>query len=57
VPLDAAFKQYQYTTGMDLQGQMPFDAQGLVTQLTTSAQVNDIEGWISELYYWNVGAW
>jgi hypothetical protein len=48
-PLDASFKQYQYNPGMDVQGQVPFDEQGLVTQLTASAQVNAAEGWVSGL--------
>ena len=46
VPLDASFKQYKYTPGMDLQGQVPFDAQGFVTQVTDSTQGNLAEGWI-----------
>jgi transglutaminase-like putative cysteine protease len=49
VPLDAAFKQYQYTAGMDLQGQISFDAQAFVNQVTASAQVNGVEGWVDGL--------
>lgn len=49
VPLDASFKQYQYTAGMDLQGNVPFDSQTFVQQLTASAQVNSEEGWVSGL--------
>jgi hypothetical protein len=49
VPLDASFKQYQYTEGMDIKGNVPFDSQTFVQQLTASAQVNSVEGWVSEL--------
>ena len=49
IPLDASFKQSQYTPGMDLQGQVLFDAQAFVTQVTASAQANEAEGWIAGL--------
>lgn len=49
IPLDASFKQYQYTAGLDLQGQVPFDAQAFVTQGTAAAQVNEAEGWVTGL--------
>lgn len=49
VPMDVAFKQYHHIPGLDLQGQVPFDAQGIVTQLTASAQSNETEGWVSRL--------
>lgn len=34
---------------MDVQGQVPFDEQGLVTQILASAQVNAAEGWVHGL--------
>jgi hypothetical protein len=49
VPLDASFKQYQYTAGMDLQENVPFDAEAFINQVTASAQVNEVEGWVSGL--------
>lgn len=39
--MDASFKQYDYVTGMDLQNEVPFDAQGLVDSINASATVND----------------
>lgn len=46
IPLDASFKQYQYTPGMDLQNQVPFDARAFITQVTASTQSSPTEGWI-----------
>jgi hypothetical protein len=49
VPLDASFKQYQLTPGMDLPQAVPFNAQALVDHLTQTATSNDTEGWVSGL--------
>lgn len=46
IPLDASFKQYEFTTGADLKSNVPFDAQGLVDQISQSATVNEAEGYI-----------
>lgn len=45
-PVDPSFKQYTYTDGMDLQAAVPFDAQGLLTQLETTSTSNEAEGWV-----------
>jgi hypothetical protein len=47
VPMDASFKQYQFTEGMDIQGNVPFDAEGFVDQIINTAQINEDEGWVS----------
>jgi len=47
VPLDASFKQYRFTTGMDLPRAVPFNAQALVDHLTQTATINETEGWVS----------
>ncbi len=47
VPLDASFKQYQLTPGMDLPQAVPFNAQALVDHLTQTATINETEGWVS----------
>jgi hypothetical protein len=49
VPLDASFKQYQYTPGMDLKTQVPLDAQGLIDRIKQGATVNEQEGWVQNL--------
>jgi len=46
IPLDASFKQYEYTDGEDLAFSVPFDAQGLIDQITATATVNDTEGYV-----------
>ncbi|MDR3351794.1 MAG: transglutaminase-like domain-containing protein [Zoogloeaceae bacterium] len=46
VPLDASFKQYTFTEGMDLQEAVPFDAEALVTAAQQGAEVNEAEGWV-----------
>ncbi|MBI5910931.1 MAG: transglutaminase domain-containing protein [Betaproteobacteria bacterium] len=49
VPLDASFKQYQFTQGMDLKSAIPFDGQPFITQIQQSATVNQIEGWVQNV--------
>jgi len=46
IPLDASFKQYEYTAGTDIQTNVPFDAQGLVDSITQNATVNETEGYV-----------
>jgi len=45
VAMDAGFKQYTYSDGLDVDQAIPFDAGSLVDQLVQGAQVNDVEGW------------
>lgn len=45
VPMDASFKQYQYTQGMDIKTNVSFDTQNLINQLKTTAQINEQESW------------
>ena len=45
VPLDASFKQYQFTQGMDIRTNVPFDAQSFLTQIQQGATINEAEGW------------
>lgn len=49
VPMDASFKQYQYTPGMDLKAAVPLDAQALLAQVQAGATVNEAEGWAQNL--------
>ncbi len=49
VGLDPAFKQYTYTEGVDIGNEVPFDAEGLLSQLQSSAIVNESEGWVQGL--------
>ncbi|WP_347486118.1 transglutaminase-like domain-containing protein [Vandammella animalimorsus] len=49
VPLDASFKQFDYSSGMDLQAAVPFDANALLSAAQQGAQVNEAEGWVQHL--------
>lgn len=49
VPLDASFKQYSYAPGMDLQTQVPLDAQALLNAARQGATVNEAQGWVQNL--------
>lgn len=49
VPMDASFKQYTYTQGMNLQQAVPFDASAVVQQIASTATVNTTEGWVSNV--------
>jgi transglutaminase-like putative cysteine protease len=49
IPLDASFKQYNYTQGLDLQSAVPFDAQTFVDQITSTATINETEGYVTNV--------
>jgi hypothetical protein len=48
-PMDASFKQYEFTPGMNLQQNVAFDAQALVDTIEQSATINETEGWVQNL--------
>lgn len=49
VPMDASFKQYQFTSGMDIKGNVPINPQTVLDQIKQGATVNEAEGWIQNL--------
>ncbi len=49
IPMDASFKQYEFTDGMALQEQVPFDAQALVDDIQANATINEEQGWVQNL--------
>jgi hypothetical protein len=49
VPLDASFKQYAYTQGIDIQSAVPFNAQSFVDQITSTATINETEGYVTNV--------
>ncbi|HKK57239.1 transglutaminase-like domain-containing protein, partial [Marinobacter sp.] len=49
VALDPAFKQYTYTEGLDIESQVPLDADQFLVQLQSSATINEAEGWVQGL--------
>ena len=46
VPMDASFKQYTYSQGMDLQTATPFDGAAFSNQILSTAQVDPSGNWI-----------
>lgn len=49
IPLDASFKQYEFTEGEDIANQVPFDAESLINDLTASGTVNEADGFVQGL--------
>jgi Transglutaminase-like superfamily len=49
VPLDASFKQYSYSAGLDLKTAVPLDANALLTASQQGATVNAAQGWVQNL--------
>ena len=49
VPMDPAFKQYQYSDGLDLPSEAPFDAEGFVDELLEGAVVDEANGTVQGL--------
>ncbi|WP_353348554.1 transglutaminase domain-containing protein [Oceaniserpentilla sp. 4NH20-0058] len=56
IPMDASFKQYEFTQGLDLEDNVPFDAQALVDDIEQNAVVNEQEGWIQNVPQANIEA-
>jgi len=49
VPLDTAFKQYEYKKALDIAGLVPFDAKGFVEQMIASTSVDNNTGAVSNI--------
>ena len=49
IPLDASFKQYDFTQGQDLETNVPFDAQGLVDTITQTATIDETQGFVQSV--------
>ncbi|NOZ69588.1 MAG: transglutaminase [Deferribacteres bacterium] len=45
ISLDASFKTYNYTQGIDIQAAVPFDAQTFIQQIQATATINEEEGY------------
>jgi hypothetical protein len=44
IPLDASFKQYTYTEGVDISESVPFDAEAFADTLVSTAIINETDG-------------
>ena len=49
IPMDASFKQYDFTPGMNLKEQIPFDAEALASTIQAKSIVNEAEGWVQNV--------
>ena len=49
IPLDPSFKQYNYTQGIDIKSAVPFDAQSFIDQITSTATINETEGYVTNV--------
>ncbi|MEW6054880.1 MAG: transglutaminase-like domain-containing protein, partial [Nitrospirota bacterium] len=49
IPLDASFKQYNYTQGIDIKTAVPFDAQSFIDQIQSTATINETEGYVTNV--------
>ena len=56
IPMDPSYKQYTYNPGMDLQSQVPFDAEAFMKRAQQGATVNEAEGWVQNLNQANMQA-
>lgn len=49
IPMDASFKQYEFSEGMALEQNVPFDPQALASDIEQSAVINEEEGWVQNI--------
>ncbi len=49
ISMDASFKQYDFSEGMNLKKQIPFDTQAFGNALESKATINQEEGWIQNV--------
>ncbi len=49
IPLDASYKQYTYTQGMNITQAVPFDTQGFLNQITSTATINTQQGYVTNV--------
>lgn len=47
IPLDASYKQYEYVQGIDYKSVINIDTQEFINQISSSAQINEQEGWVA----------
>ncbi|MCL4479387.1 MAG: transglutaminase-like domain-containing protein [Deltaproteobacteria bacterium] len=49
IPLDASYKQYTYTQGMNITQAVPFDSQSFLNQITSTATINTQQGYVTNI--------
>lgn len=56
IPMDASFKQYEFTEGMNLQDTVPFNAEALANTIKTKAVINEQDGWVMNVPHADIEA-
>ncbi|RYY02295.1 MAG: transglutaminase domain-containing protein [Gammaproteobacteria bacterium] len=49
IPMDASFKQYNYSEGMNLKNDSGLNGQAFVNAVKSNATVNDADGWVQNV--------
>lgn len=49
IPLDASYKQFTYTQGVDIKTAVPFDVQSFIDQIKNTATINETEGYATNV--------
>ncbi|MBI5675884.1 MAG: transglutaminase domain-containing protein [Nitrospirae bacterium] len=49
IPLDSNFKQYHYSEGVNLQTEVPFDAEAFINQIQSTATINEPESYVTNV--------
>ncbi len=49
IPLDASYKQYSYTQGLDIKSAVPFDAQSFINQIQSTATIDQTAGYVTNV--------
>lgn len=47
IKLDPSYKQYTYSQGVDIKSAVPFDAQTFLTQMQSSATIDETQGYVT----------
>ncbi|MDD2850685.1 MAG: transglutaminase domain-containing protein [Desulfuromonadaceae bacterium] len=47
IPLDPSYKEYTYTNGIDIKSAVPFDSQSFLSQIQSTATINEAQGYIT----------
>lgn len=47
IKLDPSYKQYSFTNGIDIKTAVPFDAQAFLSQIQSTATINETQGYVT----------
>lgn len=49
IPMDASYKQYDFSEGMDIENNVAFDTDALVQSINNNTTINEAEGWVQNI--------